>query len=340
MRKRYTQAVVEEMDLRPTTDSISSVYLGGGTPTQLDLDDLQTILSSIRRHYQLLPQAEITIEANPGDLNLQALQSLRQMGFNRLSIGVQSFNDQLLRLINRRHTAKQALQAVSDAREAGFDNISLDLIYGIPTQTINQLKTDIQQTLDLNIEHISTYCMTYEQGTLLTKMIETGALTATDDDTLNQMFDLLINSLINRGYEHYEVSNFAKPNCYSRHNSAYWNGQPYIGLGAAAHSYDGKKRQWNIADIDKYIQGVTARYLNIEEETLSLTDIYNEKIMLGLRTARGVDLSQLQENDRLYCSTHAQPLIDDGLLEINNQHLKSTRKGLNILNFITLKLMQ
>ena len=340
MRKRYTQAVVEEMDLRPTTDSISSVYLGGGTPTQLELDDLQTILSSIRRHYQLLPQAEITIEANPGDLNLQALQSLRQMGFNRLSIGVQSFNDQLLRLINRRHTAKQALQAVSDAREAGFDNISLDLIYGIPTQTINQLKTDIQQTLDLNIEHISTYCMTYEQGTLLTKMIETGALTATDDDTLNQMFDLLINSLINRGYEHYEVSNFAKPNCYSRHNSAYWKGQPYIGLGAAAHSYDGKKRQWNIADIDKYIQGVTARYLNIEEETLSLTDIYNEKIMLGLRTARGVDLSQLQENDRFYCSTHAQPLIDDGLLEINNQHLKSTRKGLNILNFITLKLMQ
>ena len=340
MRKRYTQAVVEEMDLRPTTDSISSVYLGGGTPTQLELDDLQTILSSIRRHYQLLPQAEITIEANPGDLNLQALQSLRQMGFNRLSIGVQSFNDQLLRLINRRHTAKQALQAVSDAREAGFDNISLDLIYGIPTQTINQLKTDIQQTLDLNIEHISTYCMTYEQGTLLTKMIETGALTATDDDTLNQMFDLLINSLINSGYEHYEVSNFAKPNCYSRHNSAYWKGQPYIGLGAAAHSYDGKKRQWNIADIDKYIQGVTARYLNIEEETLSSTDFYNEKIMLGLRTARGVDLSQLQENDRLYCSTHAQPLIDDGLLEINNQHLKSTRKGLNILNFITLKLMQ
>ena len=340
MRKRYTQAVVEEMDLRPTTDSISSVYLGGGTPTQLELDDLQTILSSIRRHYQLLPEAEITIEANPGDLNLQALQSLRQMGFNRLSIGVQSFNDQLLRLINRRHTAKQALQAVSDAREAGFDNISLDLIYGIPTQTINQLKTDIQQTLDLNIEHISTYCMTYEQGTLLTKMIETGALTATDDDTLNQMFDLLINSLINRGYEHYEVSNFAKPNCYSRHNSAYWKGQPYIGLGAAAHSYDGKKRQWNIADIDKYIQGVTARYLNIEEETLSSTDFYNEKIMLGLRTARGVDLSQLQENDRLYCSTHAQPLIDDGLLEINNQHLKSTRKGLNILNFIILKLMQ
>lgn len=340
MRKRYTQAVVEEMDLRPTTDSISSVYLGGGTPTQLKLDDLQTILSSIRRHYQLLPEAEITIEANPGDLNLQALKSLRQMGFNRLSIGVQSFNDQLLRLINRRHTAKQALQAVSDAREAGFDNISLDLIYGIPTQTINQLKNDIQQTLDLNIEHISTYCMTYEQGTLLTKMIETGALTATDDDTLNQMFDLLINSLINRGYEHYEVSNFAKPNCYSRHNSAYWKGQPYIGLGAAAHSYDGKKRQWNIADIDKYIQGVTARYLNIEEETLSSTDFYNEKIMLGLRTARGVDLSQLQENDRLYCSTHAQPLIDDGVLEINNQHLKSTRKGLNILNFITLKLMQ
>ncbi|MGM9809802.1 MAG: coproporphyrinogen-III oxidase family protein [Paludibacteraceae bacterium] len=299
---------------------------------------------------------EVTLEANPGDLTPDYLRAIREAGVNRLSIGIQSFDDEVLRLIGRRHTAAEAKAAVKAAQAAGFDNISIDLIYGIPSQlstlnisgrgrprtrTLNsQLSTlnsqlsawqdQIRQALQLGVQHISTYCLSYEEGTRMTHMLEQGEITEVDEDTENAMYDLLVSQLKEAGFEHYEVSNFALPGYRSRHNSSYWNRTPYIGLGAGAHSYDGARtRSWNPDNLEEYIRAVERGEDAATREILTDTDLYNERIMLGLRTAEGIAINELHN------PAMAQPYIERGLLRRTpDNRLVATLQGIHILNRI------
>ena len=321
-----------------TLPSISTIYFGGGTPSLLSPDQIARILQTIDA-----PQAmEVTLEANPGDLTPDYLRAVREAGVNRLSIGIQSFDDEVLRLIGRRHTAAEAKAAVKAAQDAGFANISIDLIYGIPSQ-ISTLKSQlsawqdqIRQALQLGVQHISTYCLSYEEGTRMTRMLEQGEINEVDEDTENAMYDLLVSQLKEAGFEHYEVSNFAPPSYRSQHNSSYWNRTPYIGIGAGAHSYDGARtRSWNPDNLEEYIRTMERGEDAATYETLTDTDLYNERIMLSLRTAEGIALNELHD------PTLAQPYIDKGLLCLTDDNrLVATLQGIHILNRIIEDLME
>ena len=289
------------------------------------------------QHYTTLPNTtpssdivedlEITLEANPGDITPELAEAWRSMGINRLSIGIQSFDDELLRLIGRRHTAEQAINAVSIAQQAGFTNISIDLMYALPTQTMEQWQKDVQTALSLGIQHISTYGLIYEDGTALTKLLMDNRLQPVDEELEMRMYDYLVEQVCANGFLHYEVSNFALPGRHSRHNSSYWNDTPYLGLGAAAHSYDGRCRQWNIADLDGYIQQALAHELQPEVEHLSEEDRHTERVMLSLRTSQGVMKADIDMHK-------AKPYIEQGLLEDKGDRLAATTQGFHILNRI------
>lgn len=288
-RKEYTDALLAEWEERKIApEKISTIYFGGGTPSLLDPNDVKRILAAISG---TRPDMEITLEANPGDLSLNKLSKLRQIGINRLSIGIQSFNDKLLTLIGRRHTADQAREVVRLAQEAGYTNLSIDLMYGLPTQTMTEWEETIDEALSLNVQHISAYCLTYEENTPLYRRLCSGEFSEVDEDTANAMNDRLCDKLRAKGFEHYEVSNFALLGYRSRHNSSYWNDTPYIGIGAAAHSYDGSTRSWNISDLDAYIQAALAYNLHRESETLTPEQKHMEYIMLGMRTKEGIVLN-------------------------------------------------
>ena len=270
---------------------------------------------------------ELTLEANPGDITPEKARAWREMGFNRLSIGIQSFDDDLLNLIGRRHTAQEALQAVATAQAAGFDNISIDLMYALPSQTMEQWQKDVQLALHLGIQHISTYGLIYEEGTALTNLLMDNRLQSVDEELEMRMYDYLVGQLTANGFLHYEVSNFALPRRHSRHNSSYWNDTPYLGLGAAAHSYDGQHRQWNIADLDGYIRQALAHQLSPEIEHLSDEDRHTERVMLGLRTSQGVAKADIDMHK-------AKPYLEQGLLEDKGERVAATTQGFHILNRI------
>ena len=272
-------------------------------------------------------EMEITLEANPGDITPEKALAWREMGFNRLSIGIQSFDDDLLHLIGRRHTAQEAQQAVATAQAVGFDNISIDLMYALPSQTMEQWQKDVQLALHLGIQHISTYGLIYEDGTALTKLLMDNRLQPVDEELEMRMYDYLVEQLTANGFLHYEVSNFALPGRHSRHNSSYWNDTPYLGLGAAAHSYDGLHRQWNIADLDGYIRQALAHQLSPEIEHLSDEDRHTERVMLGLRTSQGVAKADIDMHK-------AEPYLEQGLLEDKGERVAATTQGFHILNRI------
>lgn len=305
---------------------ISTIYIGGGTPSTLQVEHLRAIVEAIRREAKGERQ-EITLEANPGDITQEKARAWREMGINRLSIGVQSFEDELLQLIGRRHNAEQARQAVAIAQAAGFDNISIDLMYALPSQTMQQWQHDVAQALQLNVQHISTYGLIYEEGTALTTLLDHGIVEAVDEETEMQMYDYLVEQLTANGYIHYEVSNFALPNCESKHNSSYWNDTPYIGLGAGAHSYNGQQRQWNISDLDTYIQQANAHQLQPQIEQLTDEQRHIERIMLGLRTRHGVAANEIPMHK-------AQGYINRGLLSAQGNRIVATTQGYHILNTI------
>lgn len=337
MRKEYVHVLIQEMDQRKSylpTEEIHTIYFGGGTPSLMEQDDLALILQAIHERYHVDENAEITLEANPGDLTEGKLQSLRQIGFNRLSIGIQSFNNEMLQRIGRRHTAEQAILAVQKARKAGFHNISIDLIYGLPGQTMEEWIQEVNQAIALDVEHISAYCLSYEAGTPLTEMLRRGEISEVDEDIENHMYDYLVNTLETRGIERYEVSNFCKPQYYSQHNSSYWNSTPYLGLGAGAHSFDGTSRQWNISNLKVYMDEVVNRKKYFEREQLSEKDIYNETIMLSLRTKWGIDITQLNSQYLQNCNSVIQSYIERGLLINKQNHIIATQQGIHILNRI------
>ncbi len=332
-RGEYVDAVMEEWaqcamrNAQCTMGNAETIYIGGGTPSLLDVEDLRRLLGVL----PVESAREVTIEANPGDITHEKAKAWKAMGVNRLSIGIQSFNDDMLRLIGRRHTAEQAREAVRIAREEGVENISVDLIYGLPHAMRNAamevLKRDVEELLRLEVEHISTYCLSYEEGTAITRMLERGEIEEVDEDTENRMFDYIVEQLTKAGYEHYEVSNFAHKGRRSRHNSNYWNDTPYIGLGAGAHSYDGVHRYWNPSDIDLYIKGALAHDFQREQETLTNEQRHTERVMLGLRTAEGIARSDVDE-------AKALPYLQRGLLRTEGNRLVATTEGYHILNRI------
>ncbi len=323
-REDYVTAVITEARQRITQPTdIQTVYFGGGTPSMLDCEQIQRILTAIHP----TNATEITIEANPGDLTTDKLSQLHNIGINRLSIGVQSFLDKELQFIGRRHTAQQAKDVIHLAQNAGFDNISIDLMYALPDQTMANWLYNIDEALKLNVQHISCYNLTYETGTRLTSMVNEGKIIPANEDLENEMYDILCTKLKENGFIHYEVSNFALPGRESKHNSSYWNNTPYIGLGAGAHSYDGTKRRWNISNLFEYINNIANGKIFGDEEMLTEEQKAMEHIMLGLRTKEGIEATTtiLQK---------ARPLLESGLLEISNGNIHATQKGLHILNMI------
>ena len=351
-REDYAHAIIAEFIDRQhlLTEPVRTIYFGGGTPSQMPVASLRMILECLvngakrlqfsgRSHGELqdasdhhhspdeIGDIELTLEANPGDITPEKARAWREMGFNRLSIGIQSFDDDLLHFIGRRHTAQEALQAVATAQAAGFDNISIDLMYALPSQTMEQWQKDVQLALHLGIQHISTYGLIYEDGTALTKLLMDNRLQPVDENLEMRMYDYLVEQLTANGFSHYEVSNFALPGRHSRHNSSYWNDTPYLGLGAAAHSYDGQHRQWNIADLDEYIRQALAHQLSPEIEHLTDEDRHTERVMLSLRTNQGVAKADINMHK-------AEPYIEQGLLEDKGERVAATTQGFHILNRI------
>ena len=322
---RYVKAVCRELELRAgylADAPVSTVYFGGGTPSRLTPQQLGQIISAIDSVIGLKNLQELTVECNPDDITPQFVTALRDLGVNRISMGVQTFNPELLSFLRRRHTATQALDAVRICRESGISNISIDLMYGLPGQTLDMFRDDLRIAISTGVQHISSYCLSYEENTPLLALRDQGKLIPADDDLCSQMFTLMCDTLRNGGYEHYEISNFCSPGFHSRHNSSYWDGTPYLGLGAGAHSYDGRSRQWNPSDLDAYMEGVENDSPVFEIEQLSDADLYNEKIMLGLRTARGIDLSALPQKDRLSLLESARKFLSDGSLSLDGDYLR------------------
>ena len=346
LRQQYVDAVCHEMELRPLSsdgktagntvlggfaaEPVSTVYLGGGTPSQLTIPQLGQLFIYINKVYPLTSKPEITIEANPDDVTPKYVAELQRLGVNRVSMGAQTFDDQRLRFLRRRHTAAQVREAVAILRDAGIRNISIDLMYGFPNETIDDWQLDINAALALNVEHISAYCLMIEEGTPLHRM----GIEACDEETERAMYELLIEKLTAAGYEHYEISNFARPGFRSRHNSSYWHDIPYIGLGAAAHSYDGHCRSWNVSDIRQYIDTVNEGHIPCESEILDDDTHYNDRIATALRTSDGLDLTTLSDHHRRYCLQEAQPFIRDGLLRQRGNCLVLTRRGLFVSDMV------
>lgn len=348
LRQQYVDALIRELvevgkSKMLKDDSISTVYLGGGTPSQLTIPQLHQLLDAIYIYNKVESGAEVTIEMNPDDVSVPYADTLRQLGINRVSMGAQTFDDERLRWLNRRHTVAQVGQTVTILRAAGIRNISIDLMYGFPNETIDDFVRDIDEVIKLDVEHISAYCLMIEEGTELYRRYGDKRVREYDDskeETERKMYELLIDKLTAAGYEHYEISNFARPGFRSRHNSSYWTGVPYIGLGAAAHSFDGHLRSWNVSDIQQYIAAVNRDERLNEEEELSATDFYNERVMLGLRTCEGVDLSALSDDERNYCIQEAQPFLSDDILLLTDNRLVLTRKGLFVSDYVISSLMQ
>ena len=338
--QEYCDALCRELEMRRNyiIGIVDTVYFGGGTPSTLTHEQLQKILGTIKRNYTLSPSAEITIEANPDDLTPEYLTTLRSLSFNRLSMGIQSFDDTQLKALGRRHTAERARQAVEDARVAGFNNISIDLMFALPSSTHAQWQESIQQAISLHPTHISAYNLTYEEETPLYRALQQVKINAIDEDENLKQFETLIYTLSAAGYRHYEISNFALPGYESRHNSSYWHDIPYLGCGASAHSYNGKERSWNVADIELYIRGIETGNPDFEIEHLSENERYNDAIVTRLRTADGLPLEWFRHkfNKKLYdylCRNIA-PHIADGTLQESNGCVSLTHEGIFISDSI------
>ncbi len=288
------EALAKELQLQHdflSTTELTSIYFGGGTPSLLTPEQLDLLFTTISKLFTWSEQAEITLEANPDDLTDEKLNQLAQSPINRLSIGTQSFQASELQLMNRAHTAAEALSSIKRAQDKGFHRLNIDLIYGMPGSTLLSWQANVEQFLSLQIPHLSSYCLTVEPRTALAHQIEQGKIKLPDEDTIAAQYHFLHDQLCEAGYAHYEISNFALPNALAQHNTSYWQGAPYLGVGPSAHSYVPGKRQWNIAHNAKYLQAIAANTLPTETETLDTTTAFNEYLLTHLRTHWGVDLT-------------------------------------------------
>ena len=335
LRQRYVEALCREVQMRPSSSPLSTIYLGGGTPSQLTIEQLRLVFEAIYKYNKVEPDAEVTIEVNPDDVTPDFASALKDLPVNRVSMGAQTFDDQRLHWLRRRHTSSQVSQAVLLLRQAGIQNISIDLMYGFPQESLDDWRADISQALALHVEHISAYCLMIEEGTPLYRM----QLPELDEELERQMYYTLIDRLEAAGYEHYEISNFARPGFYSRHNSSYWTGTPYVGIGAAAHSYDVRTRSWNVSDIRQYIEAIQHDQRPYEEERIDADTRYNDMVTVALRTRKGLSLSSLTEAQRTHCLKNAQHYLDTGLLVLSDDTLRLTREGLFVSDMIMSDLM-
>ena len=340
-KSTYVRALCQELEMRKEYlegEDIETIYFGGGTPSQLSHDELEKIFTYIYKVYHVHPQAEITLEANPDDLSSEYVSMLRHLPINRISMGIQTFQEDILKMLHRRHTVRQAIEAFQRCREAGFQNISIDLMYGLPGETLTTWEEDLKQAIALHPEHISAYHLIYEEGTTLWKLKQENQVEEADEELSVTLFCTLIDELKQAGYQHYEISNFSLPGLHSRHNSSYWTGKKYLGCGSSAHSFNGVSRQWNITSLDKYINGITIGKPEFEIENLDLYTRYNDFVITRIRTCWGIPLSQLHaiygEKLHSYCLQMSKPHLKQGLLEIKENILKLTRKGIFISDSI------
>ena len=355
LRQRYVDALCQEIGDRRQETGVRSIYLGGGTPSQLTIPQLRQLFEALYKYNKVSEDAEVTIEVNPDDVSVELAAVLQQLPVNRVSMGAQTFDEQRLKFLHRRHTATQVAEAVQRLRAAGIRNISVDLMYGFPGETLNDWEHDIDAALALDVEHLSAYCLSIEEGTPLYRMmkghngdcplceqrseLQGDCPQCVDEETERQMYYTLIDRLEAAGFEHYEISNFARPGFRSRHNSSYWNGTSYIGLGAAAHSYNGHARSWNVADIHLYIEGIEHGERLFDSEVIEGDTRYNDMVTVTMRTREGLDLSQLSEKHRDYCTKNARRFVDDGLVRFNGSNLVFTRKGLFVSDMILTELV-
>lgn len=312
-------------------EQVKTIYFGGGTPSLLDIEDINSQLRAIRKNYAVATDAEITLEANPDDINADKLKAWKEAGINRLSIGVQSFFEEELKWMNRAHTARQAMDNLQLAIKE-FNNITIDLIYGSPLLTDEMWKQNVDYAVEAGIPHLSCYALTVEEKTPLHKLINHKKLTGVDPDKQARQFLLLMDWLREKGYEHYEVSNFSKPGFRSRHNSSYWKGEKYLGLGPSAHSYDGSERRWNVANNNVYIKNIQEKNPVREKEVLTPGQRLNEYIMISLRTMEGMDLHKLQnewgEPERKRIEAELQKYLSANLVSIKGQMVRLTNEGM------------
>ena len=326
-------ALQQELHLRKeefNNEQIETIYFGGGTPSVLQTSEIEHLVEAVYRNYKVIKTPEITLEANPDDLSAGKINELSDSSINRLSIGIQSFFDQDLKLMNRAHTADDAHSCLSQARKH-FDNISIDLIYGIPGLTNARWEENIARALSFNLPHISSYALTVEPKTALKAFIEKGIIPDVDDELAQEQFYMLLNKLETEGFVNYEISNFGKDGYFSMNNTSYWQGKKYMGIGPSAHSYEGKKRGWNIRNNSKYIKSINHEILPLEEETLTITDRYNEYVMTGLRTIWGISLIKIQtefgNSYYEYLLEQSAKYIKEGLLFADRDILRVTKKG-------------
>ena len=336
-KARLLAGLNKELESRASeldSEIINTIYLGGGTPSVLLIDEQRDLLNTIRQDYTVSDDAEITMEANPDDLSQAILSALREIGYNRLSMGVQSFAEVDLKLMNRRHGVMQAVQSVKWARNAGFKNISIDLIYGLPNQLIEEWERNVRIAVELDVQHISAYNLTYHEGTVFYDQLKKGILKELPDELSLQQFELLIRILKEAGFEHYEISNFCKPGLYSQHNSSYWKNKKYLGIGPSAHSFDLNSRRWNVSSIEKYLHGIENNLSYSETEILTEQDRYNDYIITGLRTIWGISEARIKREFSDLYFIHFQKIrdknLDSGHINFQNGKVSLSPEGLFI----------
>ncbi len=345
MKERYVNRAISELAKRTSflpKGEVETLYFGGGTPSQLSLNQIERIMQAVSQQYSLLSEAEVTFEANPDDVTPDWAQQIKILGVNRVSLGVQSFNDATLQMLNRRHTAKQAIEAVETLANAGISNLSIDLIYGLPQQTEEQFSYDLQQAFSLPITHLSSYALSIEEGTILARKVAQSELKVASEQSYVNEYELLRQQAHSKGFEHYEISNFALPHYESKHNSGYWDGTPYIGIGPGAHSYDGNAlRQYNKPDLKGYLNQPT---FPIEMEHLSSEELFNETVFTSLRTSKGLSLQKMTERFPVSWKEElmkaAEPHIHEGLLLLNGDRLSLAPHAIIISDSLISDLMR
>ena len=351
LQDRYVDSLCREIALRKeylssySTDSkaantiIRTIYIGGGTPSQLSRYSLEKLFHAIDTYLECSLE-EVTMEVNPDDVTNDLAETISALHINRVSMGAQTFDDNRLKFLNRRHKSFQVERAIDILHEHGVGNISIDLMFGFPGQTCDSWKEDVRRAISLDIQHISAYSLMYEEGTRLYRMLKENMIKEIDEEVSLNMYNELINILCGAGYEHYEISNFAKKGYRALHNSSYWHDIPYLGIGAAAHSYNIKSRQWNVSDINKYIESISHDTVPFTFESIDADTHYNDIVTTELRTSEGIDLSRLADKYVQYIVKQAARHVADKTVDINDGHLKLTREGLYISDMIMSDLMK
>lgn len=343
-RSAYIDSLIHEMQLR--TDflpqgndaTINTIYIGGGTPSQISRTDIDRLFNNIYKVYGC-KSSETTVEVNPDDVDANLVRCLVNNGVNRVSMGAQTFDDERLRWLRRRHSSKQVYEAVDCLRHGGIARISVDLMYGFPNQTAEQWQYDIDEVIKFGVEHVSAYSLMYEEGTPLYRLLEKHEIKENDEELSLLMYNMLVEQLRSAGYEHYEVSNFALPGCRAQHNSSYWNDTPYIGLGAAAHSYNRSVRQWNVSDIDAYMEAINEGRVPFEQESIDADTHYDDLVTTALRTSDGLDLTMLSAQHQDYLLKMAQPHLLAKRMERKGNRIRICENSFMISDMIMSDLM-